>query len=164
MEKKLQLSLNIGVFVVKLFFSKSYKSGRGGRKCHIIFWQVTRHHLKGAKLGMKPAISMHERFFVAHRAVYQGASLLLLMHLCAVAAPPESILRLRVEFVWSIFPNSWRILSPPSQRESTLQRSNCVSLHFMVKRIPGKNGQKRLIKLHLLHLTIEFRNFPYLQI
>ena len=70
MEKKLQLSLNIGVFVVKLFFSKSYKSGRGGRKCHIIFWQVTRHHLKGAKLGMKPAISMHERFFVAHRAVY----------------------------------------------------------------------------------------------
>ena len=47
MEKKLQLSLNIGVFVVKLFFSKSYKSGRGGRKCHIIFWQVTRHHLKG---------------------------------------------------------------------------------------------------------------------
>ena len=82
------------------------------------------------------------------------------MHLCAVAAPPESILRLRVEFVWSIFPNSWRILSPPSQRESTLQRSNCVSLHFMVKRIPGKNGQKRLIKLHLLHLTIEFPIFP----
>ena len=30
----------------------------------------------------------------------------------------------------------------------------------MVKRIPGKNGQKRLIKLHLLHLTIEFPIFP----
>lgn len=170
MEKKLQLSLNIGVFVIKLFFSKSYKSGRGGRKCHIIFWQVTRHHrreLRRTKLGMKPVISMHERFFVAHRAVYWEHYYYWCempdAFMCSCSAPAGRFRRLQA-------PRRVRLEHFSQFLENSLS-SFTAGVHSakIQLREPALYGQKNpwekrsktshQPKLHLLHLAIEFPIF-----